>query len=74
MEIYLLPTQKRVDVRIFAVKNALPEKRQDVVRIHEWYYSGAAPVLQGLVCINISIFLRKELVILLTPRSVPETV
>jgi hypothetical protein len=29
MEIYLLPTQK-MDVRIFAVKNALPEKRQDV--------------------------------------------
>ena len=50
-----------MDVRIFAVKNALPEKRQDVVRIHEWYYSGAAPVLQDLVCINISIFLRKEL-------------
>ena len=48
-------------------------KGQDVVYIHEWYYSGLTQDLQDLHCINIYEFLQKELVILLIPSNAQGT-
>ena len=48
-------------------------KGQDVVYIHEWYYSGVTQDLQDLHCINIYEFLQKELVILLIPSNAQGT-
>jgi len=66
--------QKRAVALHFCREKRPAGKRQDVLYIHERYYSRGKRILQDLHCINISVFLPEELVILRTapprcPRS-----
>jgi hypothetical protein len=63
--------QKRAVALHFCREKRPAGKRQDVVYIHEWYYSRGKRILQDLHCINISVFLPEELVILRNPLPAP---